>query len=170
MRQRADQDVVRQGGGVVAVRRRRQSLQANRAADVGSGTATDAEAPAAPAVRAAKPASTADDSVRAIGDAPQSNRANLFQPLELHLQPADLLEKFHFVRRALIRLPATPVLEQARRSGEQLLLPDGHLAGVDLVLAGQLGCLLVPRHAAKATFTLNAAPKLRRFLDTIRTS
>lgn len=93
-----------------------------------------------------------------------------FQPLDFHLQSAYLLEELLVARPVLGYSFTASVLEQRRRAFQELLLPGRDLVSVNLILGRQLGCGLIPRHAASATFALNPPLKLRRFRAILRTS
>ncbi len=62
-----------------------------------------------------------------------------FQPLDLHLEPADLLVKLGLDRLALVVVVAASVAEQGLDPVQELLLPLTDLDRVDLILPGQLG-------------------------------
>jgi len=55
-----------------------------------------------------------------------------FQPLDLHLEPADLLVKLGLDRLALVVVVAASVAEQGLDPVQELLLPLADLDGVDL--------------------------------------
>jgi hypothetical protein len=55
-----------------------------------------------------------------------------FQPLDLHLEPADLLVELGLDRLALVVVAAAAVLEQGLDTVQELLLPLADLDGVDL--------------------------------------
>ena len=55
-----------------------------------------------------------------------------FQPLDLHLEPADLLVKLGLDRLALVVVVAAAVAEQRFDAVQELLLPFADLDGVDL--------------------------------------
>ena len=55
-----------------------------------------------------------------------------FQPLDLHLEPADLLVKLGLNRLALVGVVAAAVAEQRFDAIQELLLPFADLDGVDL--------------------------------------
>jgi hypothetical protein len=61
-----------------------------------------------------------------------------FHPLELHLEPADLLVEFGLAGLGVARGRLSAVGEDRLGPGEQLLLPGVDLRRVDVVLAGQL--------------------------------
>jgi hypothetical protein len=56
-----------------------------------------------------------------------------FQPLEFHLEPADLLVKFGLDRLALVVVAAASVAEQRFDAVQELFLPLTDLDGVDLI-------------------------------------
>ena len=56
-----------------------------------------------------------------------------FQPLNLHLEPADLLIEFGLDRLALVVVAAAPVAEQGFDAVQKLLLPVTDLDGADLI-------------------------------------
>ena len=56
-----------------------------------------------------------------------------FQPLEFHLEPADLLEEFGLDRLGLVVVAAASVAEQGFDAVQELLLPLTDLDGVDLI-------------------------------------
>src|SRR5262249_48832764 len=62
-----------------------------------------------------------------------------FQPLDLHVEPADLLVEFGLEGFALVVLAATAVGEERLGAVEELLLPVADLDRVDLEGLGQLG-------------------------------
>ncbi len=66
-----------------------------------------------------------------------------FQPLDLHLQPADLLVQFLVMGGVFGRAPAAAVLKQSCRAFQQLLLSRCHLSGMHPVLGRQLRCRLL---------------------------
>jgi hypothetical protein len=69
-----------------------------------------------------------------------SRRGQLFfQPLELHVEPTDLLVEFGLEGLALVVLAATAVTEERLGAVEELLLPLTDLDRVDLKGVGQLG-------------------------------
>ena len=61
-----------------------------------------------------------------------------FQPLQLHLQPADLLVQFGFPHRLLALAVGRAVAEHRRPLSQQLFLPSADLVGMDVVLPGDL--------------------------------
>ena len=64
---------------------------------------------------------------------------SFFEPLQLHLQPSDLLEKLSLPGQALTSLLALLAPgEQLAGSEQQLPLPLAHLDGVDGVVGGDL--------------------------------
>src|SRR6185295_18109926 len=81
-----------------------------------------------------------------------------FQPLDLHLQAADLLEELLLVGGLLVT-PRAAVLEQPGRLREQLLLPGRDLAGMHARIAGQLGRRLVPSDRRQSHLGLERRPK-----------
>src|SRR3954447_14084799 len=62
-----------------------------------------------------------------------------FQPLEFHLEPADLLVEFGLDRLALVVVAAAAVAEQRFDAVQELLLPLTDLDGVDLISSCQVG-------------------------------
>src|SRR5271154_3375743 len=62
-----------------------------------------------------------------------------FQPLDLHLEPADLLVEFGLDRLALVVVAAASVAEQGFDAVQELLLPVTDLDQVDLIPSCQLG-------------------------------
>src|SRR6516165_8908382 len=62
-----------------------------------------------------------------------------FQPLDLHVEPTDLLVEFGLDGLALVPLAATAVAEERLDAVEELLLPLADLDRVDLEGPGQLG-------------------------------
>ena len=56
-----------------------------------------------------------------------------FQPLEFHLEPADLLEEFGLDLLALVVVAAAAVAEQRFDAVQELFLPLTDLDGVDLI-------------------------------------
>ena len=65
------------------------------------------------------------------------NSAAFFQPIDFHLQPADLLVQLFLADRLFGVLAPPAILEQLRRSIEQFLAPGRHLIGMHLKLARQ---------------------------------
>ncbi len=61
-----------------------------------------------------------------------TGRNFFFQPLDLHLEPADLLVKLGLNRLALVVVVAAAVLEQGFDAVQESLLPLADLDGVDL--------------------------------------
>src|SRR5262249_22638706 len=61
-----------------------------------------------------------------------------FQPLELHLEPADLLVELGLDRLALVAIAAAAVAEERLDAVEELLLPLADLDRVDLIRRGEL--------------------------------
>src|SRR5512142_1038098 len=59
-------------------------------------------------------------------------RPSFFQPLDLHLEPADLLVQLGLDRRALVVVAAAAVAEQGFDAVQELLLPLADLDGVNL--------------------------------------
>src|SRR5581483_871309 len=62
-----------------------------------------------------------------------------FQPLDLHLEPADLLVELGLDRLAVVVVAAASVLEEGLDPVQELLLPLADLDRVDLEGRGQLG-------------------------------
>src|SRR6267154_2693495 len=62
-----------------------------------------------------------------------------FQPLDLHVEPADPLVEFGLEGLAFLALAAAAVAEQGLDAVEELLLPLTDLDGVDLKRLRQLG-------------------------------
>ena len=62
-----------------------------------------------------------------------------FQPLDLHVEPSDLLVKLGLEGQALVPLAATAVAEERFGAVEELLLPLADLHRVDLEGPRQLG-------------------------------
>src|SRR5215218_6444585 len=62
-----------------------------------------------------------------------------FQPLDLHVEPADLLVELGLHGLPLLALPLPSVAEQALGPVEELLLPLADLDGMDLVRLGEFG-------------------------------
>src|SRR5215207_9016295 len=62
-----------------------------------------------------------------------------FQPLDLHVEPADLLVQLGLHGLPLLALALAAVAEQALDPVEELLLPLADLDGMDLVRLGELG-------------------------------
>jgi len=56
-----------------------------------------------------------------------------FQPLEFHLEPADLLVKFGLDRLALVVVAAASVAKQRFDAVQELFLPLTDLDGADLI-------------------------------------
>lgn len=61
-----------------------------------------------------------------------------FQPLQFHLQPADLFVQFGFAHGLFVLCVRMTVVEHRRPIGQQLLLPGADLVGVNIVVAGDL--------------------------------
>src|ERR1700704_1214052 len=61
------------------------------------------------------------------------------QPLDLHVEPADLLVEFGLVGQLLLALAAAAVAEERLGTVEELLLPLTDLDGVDLIRLGEFG-------------------------------
>ena len=62
-----------------------------------------------------------------------------FQPLDLHVEPTDLLVQFGLEGLALVPLASTAVAEERLGAVEELLLPLADLHRVDLEGLRQLG-------------------------------
>src|SRR6202044_892022 len=62
-----------------------------------------------------------------------------FQPLDLHVEPADPLVELGLERRVVTRVAATAVAEEGFGAVEELLLPLADLDGEDLVRLGEFG-------------------------------
>src|SRR5829696_7323757 len=62
-----------------------------------------------------------------------------FQPLDLHVEPADLLVQLGLHGLPLLALALAAVAEQALGAVEELLLPLADLDGMDLERLGELG-------------------------------
>src|SRR5436190_16528621 len=62
-----------------------------------------------------------------------------FQPLDLHVEPADPLVELGLRRRVVTRVTASAVAEEGLGAVEELLLPLADLDGVDLVRLGEFG-------------------------------
>ena len=80
-----------------------------------------------------------------------------FQPLDLHVEPSDLLVEFGLDGQALVPLAAAAVAEERLGAVEELLLPLADLDRVDLEGPGQLGQGPVCLAASRATLALKAA-------------
>src|SRR5690348_423673 len=67
-----------------------------------------------------------------------------FHPVQLHLEPADLLVELGLQGLMIDRRGLAAVAEEVGGAGEELLLPAMDQGGMDAVLAGQLVDGLVP--------------------------
>ena len=80
-----------------------------------------------------------------------------FQPLDLHVEPADLLVEFGLAGLSLLPLAAAAVAEEGVDVVEEMLLPLADLDRVNLERLGESAAVLVCLAASKATFALKAA-------------
>ena len=87
-----------------------------------------------------------------------SRRPCLRCTFDLHLQAADLLVEFPLVS-GLVAATLSPIDEQLRHLGHQLLLPRRHLARVDAELARQLGRRPVALGRRQRDLRLEGGPK-----------
>src|SRR6185437_14194426 len=62
-----------------------------------------------------------------------------FQPLDLHVEPADLLVEFCLVGLLVLAFAAAAVAKERLGAVEKLLLPLTDLHGVDLIRLGEFG-------------------------------
>ena len=62
-----------------------------------------------------------------------------FQPLDLHVEPADLLVEFGLEGLPVVAVAAAAIAEEGLDAVEELLLPLTDLDGVDLVRLGEFG-------------------------------
>ena len=62
-----------------------------------------------------------------------------FQPLEFHLEPADLLVEFGLDHLALVVVVAAAVAEERFQAIQELLVPLADRDGMNLERSGQLG-------------------------------
>jgi hypothetical protein len=81
-----------------------------------------------------------------------------FQPLDFHLQPADLFVELFFVR-LLLRTPTAAVLKESHGPFQKRLLPGRDLAGMDPELGRQLGRRLLPLARRHRDLRLKRRPK-----------
>src|SRR5271157_2858659 len=80
-----------------------------------------------------------------------------FQPLDLHVEPADLLEEFGLAGLPLFPLAAATVAEEGLDVVQELLLPLADLDGMDLERRAEFGGVPGLLGASRATFALKAA-------------
>ena len=80
-----------------------------------------------------------------------------FQPLDLHVEPADLLVEFGLDGLALVVVAAATVAEQRFDAVQELLLPLADLDRVDLERPDSSARVLVCLAASRATRALKAA-------------